>query len=71
MLAAGALGFTTISGQLLDMQKRIGGAQTETGNLRTEMHKEIGDLSKRITGVETLVQTDLVPQASVPPSAGF
>ena len=52
MLAAGALGFTTISGQLLDMQQQIGGVQTEIGNLRTEMHKEIGDLSERITRVE-------------------
>ena len=37
MLGAGALGFTAISGQLLDMQKQI-------GELRTEMHDQIGEL---------------------------
>ena len=36
MVAVGALGFTTLSGQLLDMQKQIGA-------LRTEMHEEIGN----------------------------
>ena len=55
MLGAGALGFTAISGQLLDMQKQIGGlrtdmqteiggVQTEIGNLRTDMQKQIGEL---------------------------
>ena len=55
MLGAGALGFTAISGQLLDMQKQIGGlrtdmqteiggVQTEIGNLRTDMQKQIGNL---------------------------
>ena len=55
MLGAGALGFTAISGQLLDMQKQIGGlrtdmqteiggVETEIGNLRTEMQKQISNL---------------------------
>ena len=44
MLGAGALGFTAISGQLLDMQKQIGGVQTEIGDLRTDLRTEIGDL---------------------------
>ena len=51
MLGAGALGFTAISGQLLDMQKQMGGLQTEIGgvqteiaDLRAEMHKQIGNL---------------------------
>ena len=55
MLGAGALGFTAISGQLLDMQKQIGGlrtdmqteiggVQTEIGNLRTDMQKQISNL---------------------------
>ena len=70
MLGAGALGFTAISGQLLDMQKQIGGVQAEIGNLRTEMHKEIGDLSNRITRVETLIQAHLVPRSGAPPAAG-
>ena len=48
MLGAGALGFTAISGQLLDMQKQIGDlrtdVRTEIGDLRTDMRTEIGDL---------------------------
>ena len=92
MLGAGALGFTAISGQLLDMQKQIGGlrtdmqteiggVQTEIGNLRTDMQKQIGDLrtdmqkqigelSERMARVETLIETRLVPQTSVPTPAG-
>ena len=70
MLGAGALGFTAISGQLLEMQKQI-------GNLRTEMHEEIGALSERITrveermtNVEALIQTHLVPRPAASPAAG-
>ena len=52
MLGAGALGFTAISGQLLDMQKQIGELRTEMhdqiGELRMEMHDEIGELSGRL-----------------------
>ena len=117
MLGAGALGFTTLSGQLLDMQEQISGVQEQIGgvekdiggqlldmqeqiggvqkeiggqlldmqkhlggqilglqkqigDLRTEMHDEIGELSQRMTGVETLIQTHLVPQATVRPPAG-
>ena len=45
MIAAGALAFTTLSGQLLDMQGEI-------GDLRAEMHEEIGNLSERMARVE-------------------
>ena len=63
----GALAFTTLSGQLvdmqgqtsaqlLDMQKQIGTLRTEMheeiGTLRTEMHEEIGNLSERMARVE-------------------
>ncbi len=52
MLGAGALGFTAISGQFLDMQKQIGELRTEMheqiGELRMEMHDEIGELSDEI-----------------------
>ena len=63
MLGAGALGFTAISGQLLDMQEQIGGLRTDMqgqigelrtdmqeqiGELRMEMHDEIGELSGRL-----------------------
>ncbi len=68
MLGAGALGFTAISGQLLDMQKQIGDLRTdmrtEIGDLRTDLHKQIGgvrteigdlrtDMHKQIGGVRT------------------
>ena len=74
MLGAGALGFTAISGQLLDMQKQIGEPRTDLhqqiGEFRTEMHDEIGELSERMARVETLIETHLVPQTSVPTPAG-
>ena len=85
MLGAGALGFTAISGQLLDMQKQIGELRTEMhdqigelrtdmqkqiGELRMEMHDEIGELSERMARVETLIEPRLIPQASAPPPAG-
>ena len=67
MLGAGAVGFTTLSGQIFGLQKQVSDLRTEMhkeiGDLRTEMHKEIGDLrtemheeigalSERITRVE-------------------
>ena len=61
MLGAGALGFTAISGQLLDMQKQIGDLRTdmrtEIGDLRTDMQKQSGELSERMARIETLIQT--------------
>ena len=69
MLGAGALGFTAISGQLLDMQEQIGGLRTDMqeqiGELRMEMHDEIGELSERMARVETLIETRLIPQQPV------
>jgi len=103
MLAAGALGFTTLSGQLLDMQEQIGTLQKETsaqlldvqreigglragmheeigslraemheeiGSVRAEMHEEIGKLSDRMTRIETLIETHLVPASNVRDPAG-
>ena len=81
MLAAGALGFTTLSGQLLDMQEQIGDLQQETsaqlldmqreiGGLRAEMHEEIGELSVRMTRIETLIETHLVPSSNARDPAG-
>ena len=50
-LGAGAVAFTTISGQLLDLQEQIGDVRAdigsvrgEIGGLRAEMHKEISEL---------------------------
>ena len=57
MLGAGALGFTAISGQLLDMQKQIGDLRTdmrtEIGDLRTDMHQQIGGLRTEIGDLRT------------------
>ena len=75
ILGAGALGFTAISGQLLDMQKQIGGLrtdmQTEIGGLRTDMQTEIGglrtDMQTEIGGVQTEIgnlRTDMQKQIS-------
>ena len=91
MLGAGALAFSTLSGQMLGLQEQVGDLRTELheeiGGLRTEMHEEIGglraemreemgklsdrmdQLSDRMTRVETLIETHLVPRP-VPPSAG-
>ncbi len=63
MIAAGALGFTTLSGQLLDMQEQI-------GSLRVDMQKQIGELSERMTRIETLIETHLVPASDARNPAG-
>ena len=67
VFGAGAVGFTTLSGQILGLQKQVGDLRTEVhdeigdlrtemhkeiGGLRTEMHEEIGALSERIIRVE-------------------
>ena len=75
------IGFVTIGGQLLDMERRIGGLHTEVEGIRTEMHKEIGglraemreeigELSERMTRIETLLETHLVPASDVRDPAG-
>ncbi len=81
MIAAGALGFTTLSGQLLDMQEQIGGLRVEMheeiDGVRTEMREEIGklsdrmdQLSERMTRIETLIETHLVPASDARDPAG-
>ena len=74
LIAAGALGFTTLSGQLLDMQEQIGGLRVEMheeiGGLRAEMREEIGNLSERMTRIETLIETHLVPASNARDPAG-
>ena len=63
MLGAGALGFTAISGQLLDMQKQMGelrtDMQTEIGSLRTDMHKQIGGVQTEIGNLRTDMQKQI------------
>ena len=85
MIAAGALAFTTLSGQLvdmqeqtsaqlLDMQEQIGGLRVEMheeiDGLRADMQKQIGELSERMTRIETLIETRLVPASDARDPAG-
>ena len=77
MLSAGAIAFTNLSGQILGLHEQMGGIHEEIGNvraeiggLRAEMHEEIGELSERITRVETLLETHLVPASDTRDPAG-
>ena len=60
LLAAGALGFTSLSGQLADYRSETNG---QLLTLRRQMHEEIGGLrselgklSERVARIETLLQ---------------
>ncbi len=81
MLSAGAIAFTSLSGQILGLQEQIGGIHEEIGGLRAEMHEEIGglraemreeigELSERMTRIETLLETHLVPASDARDPAG-
>ena len=70
LIAAGALGFTTLSGQLLGMQEQIGDLQKETSAQLLDMQKQIGELSERMTRIETLIETHLVPASDARDPAG-
>ena len=110
LLGSTVIGFVTIGGQLLEMERRIGGLHTDVEGIRTELHKEIGglraemhkeigglrtemreeigglrtemreeigklsdrmdQLSDRMTRVETLIETHLVPASSARDPAG-
>ena len=63
MVAAGALGFTTLSGQLVDMQE-------QTSAQLLDMQKQIGELSERMTRIETLIEAHLVPAPDTRNPAG-
>ncbi len=80
MLAAGALGFTTISGQLLHMQEQIGNLSERITRVEeriagveerlTRVEERITSVEERLTSVETLIQTHLVPRPAASPAAG-
>ena len=81
VFGAGAAAYTALSGQLLDMQNetsaRLLDMQKQIGGLRVEMHEEIGKLSdrmdrlaERMTRVETLIETHLVPASNARDPAG-
>ncbi len=74
MIAAGAFGFTTLSGQLLDMQEQTSGQlldmQEQTSGQLLDMQKQIGELSERMTRIETLIETHLVPASNARNAAG-
>ena len=59
-ISAGAIAFTTITGQLLELQRQMHednrALREEIGELRDEMRTEIGELSDRITRIEAFLQ---------------
>ena len=82
VLSAGAIAFTNLSGQILDLRTEM---REEIGGLRAEMREEIGELSdrmdqlsdrmgqlsERMTRVETLIETHLVPASNARDPAGL
>ena len=54
VLSAGAIAFTSLSGQILGLQEQMGGLRAEMreeiGDLRAEMHEEIGGLRAEMRG---------------------
>ncbi len=81
MLSAGVIAFTSLSGQILGLQEQMGGIHEEIGGLRAEMHEEIaglraemreeiGELSERMTRIEMLLETHLVPASHARDPAG-
>ena len=64
MFGAGAIALNNLSGQILGLQEQM-------GDLRAEMHEEIGKLSDRLTCVETLIETHLVPASDARDPAGL
>ena len=74
ILSAGAIAFTSLSGQILGLQEQMGDFRAEMheeiGGLRAGMHEEIGELSERMTRIETLIQTHLVPVSDARDPAG-
>ena len=74
VLSAGAIAFTSLSGQILGLRTEM---REEIGGLRAEMREEIGELSdrmgqlsERMTRVETLIETHLVPASNARDPAG-
>jgi len=74
VLSAGAIAFTNLSGQILGLRAEM---REEIGGLRAEMREEIGELSERMgqlsermTRVETLIETHLVPASNARDPAG-
>ena len=71
MLGAGALGFTTLSGQMLDMQGQMLDFQKQMSGQMLDLQKQVGELSERMARVETLIETHMVPPSrATPPSGG-
>ena len=70
VLGANTIALNNLSGQILGLQEHM-------GDLRAEMHEEIGklsdrmgQLSERLTRVETLIETRLVPASNAQGPAG-
>ena len=75
MFGAGAAAYTSLSGQMIGLQEQMGGLRAEMheeiGGLRAEMREEIGKLSDRMTRIETLIETHLVPASDARDPAGL
>ena len=70
VLGANTIALNNLSGQILGLQEQM-------GDLRAELHEEIGklsdrmdQLSERLTRVETLIETRLVPSSNARSPAG-
>ena len=63
-----------IGGLRAEMHEEIGGLRAEMreeiGGLRAEMRQEVGKLSERMTRIETLLETHLVPASDARDPAG-
>ena len=55
-----------LSERMGNLEERMGNLEERMGNLEERM----GNLEERMTSVETLIQTQLVPQSAAPPPAG-
>jgi len=74
VLSAGAIAFTNLSGQILglraEMREEIGGLRAEMPEEIGELSERMGQLSERMTRVETLIETHLVPASNARDPAG-
>ncbi len=74
MLAAGALGFTTLSGQMLELQNQMLDFQKQIGELSERMARvetRLTSVETRLTSVETQIQTRLGPAPDTRNPAGL
>jgi len=66
LLGAGVYGFTTLTG----IQEQIGDLQSEVGELRAGMHREIAALSERMARIEAVL-ADRLPSTEDDGRCGY